>query len=41
MIDNLLNSLSTYKRYHDRDQGEKLVEDFLTELKSYDQEFKQ
>lgn len=41
LIDNLLKSLSTYKRYHDRDQGKKLVEDFLTELKGYDREFKQ
>lgn len=41
LIDNLLKSLSTYKRYHDRDQGKKLVEDFLTELKGYTQEFKQ
>ncbi|WP_264374493.1 ankyrin repeat domain-containing protein [Wolbachia endosymbiont (group B) of Carcina quercana] len=40
LIDNLLKSLSTYKRYHDRDQGKKLVEDFLTELKGYDREFK-
>ncbi|WP_264336309.1 MULTISPECIES: ankyrin repeat domain-containing protein [unclassified Wolbachia] len=41
LIDNLLKSLSTYKRYHDRDEGKKLVEDFLTELKGYTQEFKQ
>lgn len=41
LIDSLLKSLSTYKRYHDRDEGKKLVEDFLTELKGYTQEFKQ
>ncbi len=39
MIDNLLKNLST--RGTDRSQGSKLVEDFLTKLKGYDQEFKQ
>ncbi|WP_374698648.1 ankyrin repeat domain-containing protein [Wolbachia endosymbiont (group B) of Limnophora tigrina] len=40
LIDNLLKSLSNYG-YHDRSQGDKLVEDFLTRLKGYDQEFKE
>ncbi|MDM8335451.1 ankyrin repeat domain-containing protein [Wolbachia pipientis] len=40
LIDNLLKSLSNYG-YHDRSQGNKLVEDFLAELKSCDQEFKE
>ncbi|AGJ98851.1 Ankyrin repeat domain protein [Wolbachia endosymbiont of Drosophila simulans wNo] len=38
MIDNLLKSLS--KSGANRSQGNKLFEDFLTELKGYDQEFK-
>ncbi len=40
LIDNLLKSLSSYG-YHGRPQADKLVEDFLTELKGYDQEFKE
>lgn len=39
MIDNLLKGLSTHRA--DRSQGNKLFEDFLTELKGYTQEFKQ
>ncbi|XCA36371.1 MAG: ankyrin repeat domain-containing protein [Wolbachia endosymbiont of Armadillidium vulgare] len=39
MIDNLLKSLS--KSGTNRSQGNKLFEDFLAELKGYDQEFKQ
>lgn len=39
MIDNLLKSLS--KSGANRSQGNKLFEDFLAELKGYDQEFKQ
>ncbi|GFY79988.1 ankyrin repeat protein [Trichonephila inaurata madagascariensis] len=40
LIDNLLKSLSTYG-YHGRPQADKLVEDFLTGLKDYAQEFKE
>ncbi|WP_333023901.1 ankyrin repeat domain-containing protein [Wolbachia endosymbiont of Pentidionis agamae] len=40
LIDNLLKNLSVYG-YSDRPQANKLVEDFLTTIKGYDQEFKE